>query len=46
MDGQNSGYYAWAWDTWAGLVNNYNGTATSPWGTDYKAHLAWWSRSG
>ena len=27
MDGQNSGYYAWAWDTWAGLISNYNGTA-------------------
>jgi len=40
MDTQNSGYYAWAWDTWAGLVSNYNGTAASPWGTDYKAHLA------
>ncbi len=40
MDGQNSGYYAWAWDTWAGLISNFDGTAQNPWGTDYKAHLA------
>jgi hypothetical protein len=40
MDAENSGYFAWAWDTWAGLISSYNGTAASPWGTDYKAHLA------
>jgi hypothetical protein len=40
MDGQHAGYYAWAWDTWAGLISSYNGTPASPWGTDYHAHLA------
>jgi hypothetical protein len=40
LDGQNSGYYAWAWDTWAGLISNYDGTAQNPWGTDYKEHLS------
>jgi hypothetical protein len=35
----SSGYYAWAWDTWAGLISDYNGTPASPWGTDYKRRL-------
>jgi hypothetical protein len=40
MDGKGAGYFAWAWDTWAGLISGYNGTPASPWGTDYKSHLA------
>ena len=40
MDGQNSGYLAWAWDTWTPLLSDYDGTANSGWGTDYKARLA------
>jgi hypothetical protein len=40
MDGHGaSGYYAWAWDTWAGLLSNYSGTPASPWGTEYKSRL-------
>ena len=34
-----SNYYAWAWDTWAGLISDYSGTPSSPWGTGYKAYL-------
>jgi hypothetical protein len=45
MDAHNSGYFAWTWDTWGttcgdlSLITNYNGTAKSPNGTDYKSHL-------
>jgi hypothetical protein len=40
MDAHHAGYYAWAWDTWAGLISDYNGTAASPWGTYYQDHIA------
>jgi endoglucanase len=40
MDGRRSGYFAWAWDTWAGLISDYNGTPKRPWGADYRAHIA------
>ena len=40
MDSKGGSYYAWAWDTWAALISNYNGTPDSPWGTDYKARIA------
>ena len=30
-----SNYYAWAWDTWSNLINNYSGTPQSPWGVTY-----------
>jgi hypothetical protein len=39
MDGRRSGYFAWAWDTWAGLIRDYNGTPKRPWGSDYRAHI-------
>jgi hypothetical protein len=40
LDQHHSGYAAWAWDTWAGLIANYaDGGAASPWGTDYCAHI-------
>src|SRR5579875_1892045 len=37
MDANANGYFAWAWDTWAGLIPSYtnNSTPTTPWGTDY-----------
>jgi hypothetical protein len=40
MDSHTTGYYAWAWDTWAQLLSDYNGTPASPWGTYYKSHIA------
>jgi hypothetical protein len=45
LDGHNSGYLAWTWDTWGGcpemsLISDYGGTPTSPWGADFRAHLA------
>jgi hypothetical protein len=44
LDSHNAGYNAWAWDTWGGscqLINSYvTGAARSPWGVDYKNHLA------
>jgi hypothetical protein len=41
MDGQHSGYYGWVWQTGSGnLITDYNGTPESPWGVDYKNHLA------
>ncbi|MGO9903371.1 MAG: cellulase family glycosylhydrolase [Solirubrobacteraceae bacterium] len=39
MDNEHAGYFAWAWDTWGGLISDYNGTPQSPWGTDYYSHL-------
>jgi endoglucanase len=39
MDAHQQHYYGWAWDTWAGLISDYNGTAASPWGTLFKSHL-------
>jgi hypothetical protein len=38
MDAHHAGYYAWAWDTWAGLISDYNGTATN-FGAGFKAHM-------
>jgi lysophospholipase L1-like esterase len=50
LDQHNSGYLAWAWDTWGGscqLISSYvTGAAKSPWGVDYKAHLASLSGGG
>jgi hypothetical protein len=40
FDQHGAGYSAKAWDTWSDLLASYNGTPASPWGTDYKAHLA------
>ena len=44
FDQHGSGYLAWSWDTWGGnlqLITNYTtGAPKSPWGTDYKNHLA------
>jgi len=40
MDQHANGYYAWAWDTWAGLISSYSSaTPASPWGTAYKAWI-------
>ncbi len=39
MDSNGESYYAWVWDTWGSLISNYNGTADTPWGADYKARL-------
>jgi hypothetical protein len=44
LDSHNAGYLAWTWDTWGGtcqLITSYTtGAAASPWGVDFKAHLA------
>jgi hypothetical protein len=44
LDQHNAGYNAWAWDTWGGscqLISSYTtGNPQSPWGVDYKNHLA------
>jgi hypothetical protein len=45
MDGHNSGYLAWVWDTHGtncgnlSLISNYNGTPLYPNGTDFKTHI-------
>lgn len=40
MDLQHQSYYAWAWDTWGGLVtDDATGAPAGPWGTDYKNHI-------
>jgi hypothetical protein len=39
MQAHNGSYYAWVWDTWGSLITNYNGTAASPWGTDFRGYL-------
>jgi hypothetical protein len=46
LDAHKTGYLAWTWNTWGtscgnlSLITNYNGTAKSPNGVWYKAHLA------
>jgi hypothetical protein len=43
MDQHGAGYMGWEWDAWgdcASLISDYNGTANSGWGVDYKKHLA------
>lgn len=44
LDSHNAGYQAWSWDTWGGtlqLITDYTtGSPKSPWGTDFKNHLA------
>jgi hypothetical protein len=39
MGAHDGNYYAWVWDTWGSLITNYNGTAASPWGTDFRQYL-------
>ena len=42
MDEHGGSYMGWAWDAWSNcdaLISNYNGTPTSPWGTDFRAPL-------
>jgi endoglucanase len=44
LDQHNSGYLAWEWDVWGNtddLISSYStGAAKSPWGVDFKNHLA------
>jgi hypothetical protein len=43
MDQHKAGYDGWVWNAWGGcgvLITDYNGNPTSPWGTDFKNHLA------
>jgi hypothetical protein len=44
LDNNHASYGAWAWDTWGGtlqLITDYStANPKSPWGTDYKNHLA------
>jgi|GEM_PF-5965821 len=43
LDQHNAGYMAWVWDNWGetdDLISAYPGTVKSPWGTDFKNHLA------
>jgi hypothetical protein len=43
LDVRGIGELAWTWGNWAGcesLITAYNGTPTSPYGTDIRAHLA------
>jgi hypothetical protein len=40
MDSIGQGnYYGWAWDTWAPLLESYDGTPTPGWGAEFKARL-------
>jgi hypothetical protein len=40
IDQNANGYYAWAWDTWAGLISSYSSaTPANPWGVDYYDHI-------
>jgi hypothetical protein len=47
-----SGYMAWVWDTWGtscgdlSLITNFNGTAHSPNGTNYKTRLSTLASAG
>lgn len=44
LDAKGAHYTAWTWNTWSGycraLITNYNGTATTVWGQNYKSRLA------
>ncbi len=43
LDGKKQSYLAWTWDTWGDcldLIQNYSGTATTPYGTTFKNHVA------
>ena len=41
MDANANGYFAYAWDTWGGLLSSYTGDSTpnTIWGIDYYDHI-------
>ncbi|HSQ67386.1 MAG TPA: cellulase family glycosylhydrolase [Polyangiaceae bacterium] len=43
LDGKQQSYLAWTWDTWGNcldLISSYSGSATTPYGTTFKNHIA------